>query len=102
MKHDKDIGGTQNEKEPALEPCGRTQYEFNVFGTIPFRTCLPITAAQSHPRLRNLVACTNEALEADCREVCHTPYVVDGAPTTTPGGMMRLELALILTGSGRK
>lgn len=56
---------------------GSVQYEFNTFGTIPFHTVLPITSDAAHPRLQNLLVCTHEALEADCREVYHTPYVVD-------------------------
>jgi hypothetical protein len=59
------------------KPYARAQYEFNAFGTIPFHTCLPITSDAAHPRLQNLLVCTHEALEADCREVYHTPYVID-------------------------
>jgi len=59
------------------KPYGHVQYEFNAYGTIPFHTCLPITATAAHPRLQNLIVATHEALEADCREVYHTPYVVD-------------------------
>src|ERR1700736_1400787 len=59
------------------KPYGHTQYEFNAFGTIPFHTCYPVIADAAHPRLQNLVVALHEALEADCREVYHTPYVVD-------------------------
>ena len=59
------------------KPYGHVQYEFDTFGTIPFHTCLPITADGAHPRLQNIVVATHEALEADCRENYHTPYVVD-------------------------
>ena len=58
-------------------PYGSVQYEFNAFGTIPFHTVLPITADAAHPRLQNILVCTHEALEPDCREVYHTPYVLD-------------------------
>src|SRR6266436_1133092 len=59
------------------KPYGSVQYEFNAFGTIPFHTVLPVVSDAVHPRLQNLLVCTHEALEADCREVYHTPYVVD-------------------------
>ena len=59
------------------KPYGHVQYEFDTFGTIPFHTCLPITADAAHPRLQNIVVASHEALEADCRENYHTPYVVD-------------------------
>jgi hypothetical protein len=59
------------------KPYGSVQYEFNAFGTIPFHTVLPITSDAAHPRLQNLLVCTHESIEADCREVYHTPYVVD-------------------------
>ena len=59
------------------KPYGHVQYEFDAFGTIPFHTCLPITADGAHPRLQNIVVASHEALEADCRENYHTPYVVD-------------------------
>jgi len=59
------------------KPYGSVQYEFNAFGTIPFHTVLPVVSDAEHPRLQNLLVCTHEALEADCREVYHTPYVVD-------------------------
>jgi hypothetical protein len=59
------------------KPYGSVQYEFNAFGTIPFHTVLPVVSDAAHPRLQNLLVCTHEALEADCREVYHTPYVVD-------------------------
>jgi hypothetical protein len=59
------------------KPYGSVQYEFNAFGTIPFHTVLPVTSDAAHPRLQNLLVCTHEALEADCREVYHTPYVLD-------------------------
>lgn len=59
------------------KPYGHVQYEFDTFGTIPFHTCLPITADGAHPRLQNIVVASHEALEADCRENYHTPYVVD-------------------------
>jgi len=59
------------------KPLGRVQYEFNAIGTIPFHTCYPVISDSAHPRLQNLVVATHEALEADCREVYHTPYVVD-------------------------
>ena len=50
------------------KPYGHVQYEFNTFGTIPFHTCLPIISNAAYPQLANLLVCTNEALEADCRE----------------------------------
>jgi hypothetical protein len=59
------------------KPFGHVQYEFNAFGTIPFHTCYPVISDAAHPRLQNLIVATHEALEADCREVYHTPYVVD-------------------------
>ena len=59
------------------KPDGKVQYEFNALGTIPFHTCYPVIADAAHPRLQNLIVATHEALEADCREVYHTPYVVD-------------------------
>src|SRR6202521_1307201 len=59
------------------KPYGSVQYEFNAFGTIPFHTVLPVVSDAAHPRLQNLLVCTHEALEADCREVYHTPYVID-------------------------
>ena len=59
------------------KPAGKVQYEFNALGTIPFHTCYPVISDAAHPRLQNLIVATHEALEADCREVYHTPYVVD-------------------------
>jgi hypothetical protein len=59
------------------KPFGKLQYEFNAFGTIPYHTVLPIISDAAHPHLQNLLVCTHEALEADCREVYHTPYVID-------------------------
>ena len=59
------------------KPYGHVQYEFDTFGTIPFHTCLPITADAAHPRLQNLVVAAHESVEADCRENYHTPYVID-------------------------
>jgi hypothetical protein len=59
------------------KPYGHTQYEFNAFGTIPFHTCYPLIADAAHPRLQNIVVALHEAIEADCREVYHTPYVLD-------------------------
>jgi hypothetical protein len=59
------------------KPYGHVQYEFDTFGTIPFHTCLPITTDAAHPRLQNIVVATHEAVEADCRENYHTPYVID-------------------------
>jgi hypothetical protein len=59
------------------KPYGCVQYEFNAFGTIPFHTVLPVISDAAHPRLQNLLVCAHEALEADCREVYHTPYVLD-------------------------
>jgi hypothetical protein len=56
---------------------GKVQYEFNALGTIPFHTCYPVISDAAHPGLQGLVVATHEALEADCREVYHTPYVVD-------------------------
>lgn len=59
------------------KPIGKVQYEFNAIGTIPFHTVYPVISDAAHPRLQNLIVATHEALEADCREVYHTPYVVD-------------------------
>jgi len=59
------------------KPFGHVQYEFNAIGTIPFHTCYPVIGSPAHPHLQNLVVATHEALEADCREVYHTPYVID-------------------------
>jgi hypothetical protein len=59
------------------KPLGKVQYEFNALGTIPFHTCYPVISDAAHPGLQGLVVATHEALEADCREVYHTPYVVD-------------------------
>ena len=59
------------------KPAGKVQYEFNAIGTIPFHTCYPVISNPAHPRLQNLIVATHESLEADCREIYHTPYVVD-------------------------
>ncbi len=59
------------------KPMSQLQYEFNAFGTIPFHTCYPVVSDPAHPRLNNLIVALHEALEADCREVYHTPYMVD-------------------------
>jgi hypothetical protein len=59
------------------KPYGHTQYEFDTFGTIPFHTCYPVLADAVHPQLQNKVVAVHEALEADCRENYHTPYMVD-------------------------
>jgi hypothetical protein len=59
------------------KPYGKVQYEFDAFGTIPFHTCYPILSDAAHPRLQNILVALHEAIEADCREVYHTPYVVD-------------------------
>jgi hypothetical protein len=59
------------------KPYGHMQYEFDTFGTIPFHTCLPVLADAAHPRLMNKVVAVHEALEADCRENYHTPYMMD-------------------------
>src|SRR5437879_10801662 len=59
------------------KPYGHVQYEFDTFGTIPFHTCLPITADAAHPRLQDIVVAAHESVEADCRENYHTPYVID-------------------------
>ena len=66
------------------KPYGKVQYEFNAIGTIPFHTCYPVIADAAHPRLQNLVVATHEALEADCREVYHTPYVIDVKDVRNP------------------
>ena len=59
------------------KPYGHMQYEFDAFGTIPFHTCYPVIADAAHPRLLNKVVAVHEALEADCRENYHTPYMMD-------------------------
>jgi hypothetical protein len=59
------------------KPYGHMQYEFNTFGTIPFHTCYPVIADAAHPHLMNRVVAVHEALEADCRENYHTPYMMD-------------------------
>ena len=59
------------------KPYGHVQYEFDTFGTIPFHTCYPVIADAAHPKLMNKIVAVHEALEADCRENYHTPYVVD-------------------------
>src|SRR3984885_8559059 len=59
------------------KPYGHTQYEFDTFGTIPFHTCYPVIADAAHPQLMNKIVAVHEALEADCRENYHTPYMVD-------------------------
>src|SRR6202140_711021 len=59
------------------KPYGHMQYEFDTFGTIPFHTCYPVIADAAHPKLQNKVVAVHEALEADCRENYHTPYVLD-------------------------
>jgi hypothetical protein len=59
------------------KPAGHVQYEFNGMGAIPFHTCYPLNADAGHPRLQNMLVAVHEAIEADCREVYHTPYVVD-------------------------
>ncbi|MEQ1946212.1 MAG: hypothetical protein ABL995_03435 [Bryobacteraceae bacterium] len=59
------------------KPYGHVQWEFDAMGTIPFHTCYPVTPDARFPRLSNLVIGVPEALEADCREIYHTPYVVD-------------------------
>ncbi|HVB58910.1 MAG TPA: hypothetical protein VNE63_21090 [Candidatus Acidoferrales bacterium] len=59
------------------KPYGHVQYPFNAIGTIPFHTCYPVVSDAAHPRLQNLIVATNEALEADCREVYHSPGIFD-------------------------
>ncbi len=59
------------------KPYGHMQYEFDTFGTIPFHTCYPVIADAAHPRLMNKMVVVHEALEADCRENYHTPYMMD-------------------------
>ncbi|HSZ18227.1 MAG TPA: hypothetical protein VK770_00450 [Candidatus Acidoferrum sp.] len=59
------------------KPYGHMQYEFDTFGTIPFHTCYPVIADAAHPSLMNKVVAVHEALEADCRENYHTPYMMD-------------------------
>jgi hypothetical protein len=59
------------------KPYGKVQYEFDAFGTIPFHTCYPVITDAAHPKLQNIVVALHEAIEADCREVYHTPYVLD-------------------------
>ncbi|HWF12836.1 MAG TPA: hypothetical protein VG272_03805 [Candidatus Acidoferrales bacterium] len=59
------------------KPYGHMQYEFDTFGTIPFHTCYPVIADAAHPQLMNKIVAVHEALEADCRENYHTPYMVD-------------------------
>ena len=59
------------------KPYGKVQYEFDAFGTIPFHTCYPVITDAAHPKLQNIVVALHEAIEADCREVYHTPYTVD-------------------------
>ncbi len=59
------------------KPVGHVQWEFDQMGTIPFHTCYPVTSDPAHPRLANIIVAAPEALEADCREAYHTPYVVD-------------------------
>jgi hypothetical protein len=59
------------------KPYGHVQYEFNAAGAIPFHTCYPIAADRAHPRLQNKLVAVHEPMDADCREVYHTPYVVD-------------------------
>jgi hypothetical protein len=59
------------------KPYGHMQYDFDAFGTIPFHTCYPVIADAAHPRLQNKVVAVHEALEADCRENYHTPYMMD-------------------------
>ncbi len=66
------------------KPYGHTQYEFNTYGTIPFHTCYPVIADAAHPRLQNKVVAVHEALEADCRENYHTPYVMDVSDPRNP------------------
>ena len=59
------------------KPYGKVQYDFDAFGTIPFHTCYPVITDAAHPKLQNIVVALHEAIEADCREVYHTPYMVD-------------------------
>jgi hypothetical protein len=59
------------------KPYGHMQYEFDNFGTIPFHTCYPVIADAAHPKLQNKVVAVHEAVEADCRENYHTPYMMD-------------------------
>ena len=59
------------------KPIGHVQYEFNALGTIPFHTVYPVLADAGHPRLQNMMIGLHVALEADCREVYHTPYMID-------------------------
>ncbi len=66
------------------KPYGHMQYEFDTFGTIPFHTCYPVIADAAHPRLQNKVVAVHEALEADCRENYHTPYMMDVADPRNP------------------
>jgi hypothetical protein len=66
------------------KPYGHMQYEFDTFGTIPFHTCYPVIADKAHPKLQNKVVAVHEALEADCRENYHTPYMMDVADPKNP------------------
>jgi hypothetical protein len=66
------------------KPYGHIQYEFDTFGTIPFHTCYPVIADAAHPHLQNKVVAVHEAVEADCRENYHTPYMMDVADPRNP------------------
>jgi len=66
------------------KPYGHIQYEFDTFGTIPFHTCYPVIADAAHPQLQNKVVAVHEAVEADCRENYHTPYMMDVADPRNP------------------
>jgi hypothetical protein len=66
------------------KPYGHMQYEFDTFGTIPFHTCYPVIADAAHPQLQNKVVAVHEALEADCRENYHTPYMMDVSDPRNP------------------
>ena len=66
------------------KPYGHIQYEFDTFGTTPFHTCYPVIADAAHPQLQNKVVAVHEAVEADCRENYHTPYMMDVADPRNP------------------
>ena len=59
------------------KPIARLYYQLENMGGIPYHSIYPVIADAAHPQLRNLLVTPYEALESDCREPWHTPYVVD-------------------------
>jgi len=58
------------------KPIGRYSNPLEGTGAIPYHTIYPIRTNAKHPQLRDLVITTVEAIEADCREPFHLPYII--------------------------